>query len=173
MPSLDRAPETPPARDCPIRMTSANGAVRRAMRILTTAALPLILAIGVGSIATPAANGASGSLRDHVQLALTEYRSGLRHEDGELTCSRMTLRHRREVLSAAASGGLAGVGCVRLIGIFGREVYNEIKDDGSRVRAVTRTVRNGARARTTTGGAFCVRLVDRRWRIDSNAADCR
>lgn len=154
-------------------MTSANSALLRAMRLLTAAVLPLTLAIGVGSTATPAANGASGSLRDHVQLALTEFRSGLRHEDGELTCSRMTLRHRRAMLSALASGGIAGLGCVLVVEIYGREVYNDMKDSGRRVRSVTRTVRNGARARTTTGGTFCVRLVDRRWRIDSIEAGCR
>lgn len=145
----------------------------RSKLIHAAAVLPLVLAIGVGSTATPAATGASSSLRDHVQLALTEYRSGLRHEDGELTCSRMTLRHRRALLSALASEGIAGMGCVLLVEIYGREVYNDMKDTGRRVRSVTRTVRNGARARTTTGGTFCVRLVDRRWRIDSNQAGCR
>lgn len=85
----------------------------------------------------------------------------------------MTLRLRQTVLSAFASGGLAGMGCVSVLGIFGRELYNDMKDSGQRVRSVTRTVHHGARARTTTGGTFCVRLVDRRWRIDSNQAGCR
>lgn len=167
----------PPYCSCgpslPDAMTSANSASLRAMRILTAAVLPLALVIGLGSAATPAANGASSSLREHVQLALTEYRSGLRHEDGELTCSRMTLRLRRAALSALASEGTAGLGCVSLVEIYGRELYNDMKDSGRRVRSVTRTVRNGARARTTTGGTFCVRLVDRRWRVDSTEAGCR
>lgn len=153
-------------------MTSASVARWRDRRILT-AVLPLIFAIGLGSNATPVAKGASSSLQDHVQLALTEFRSGLRHEDGELTCSRMTLRLRRVVLSALASEGVAGLGCVMVMNIYGRELYNDMKGSGSRVRAVTRTVHNGARARTTTGGTFCVRRVDRRWRIDSNEAGCR
>ena len=154
-------------------MTSADSAVPGAMRITTAAALALTLAIGVGSTAAPAASASSASLRDHVQLALTEFRSGLRHEDGELTCSRMTLRYRRGLLSAVASEGIAGLGCVSLVDMFGREVYNDMTNNGRTVRSVTRTVHNGARARTTTGGTFCARLVDRRWRIDSNEAGCR
>lgn len=135
----------------------------------------IVTALGAG-LALPSAAGASG-LRGQVQNAYTEFRSGMRHEDGDLTCGRMTLAYRRQLLAAVVQEGVAGVGCVAFIETYGREIYNSFDGRGARLGQVTRASAISARALQQTGGSICFARVAGRWRIaradEHRVLDCR
>lgn len=119
----------------------------------------------VAALLVPAQAGAESATGAAVQRAFTEFKSGLRHEDGDLACSRMTLRYRTSVLAALADqDGVAGIGCVTFIETYGREAYNEIN-----ARRLSRiTVRGSYASASAPGTRLTFRRVDGRWRIDTS-----
>src|SRR5215211_2735400 len=94
-----------------------------------------VLSTGL-TIAAPAfAQAPEPSTRTAVQRALTEFRSGLRHSDGELACSRMTLRLRQQLLAVwARETKTRGVGCEGVIDIYGSQIY--APNSGRTIRTV-------------------------------------
>ena len=134
------------------------------------------LAVVLGALALPSAAHAESMTKPAVQRAFTDWKSGLRHEDGERVCGRMTFRYRRELLSKIAKEtGVAGLGCVSLFDSYGREIY-----DDTRSRRLRRISIDGRRARAVTvetGDTVCFfRDADRRWRLNyaslSSTARC-
>jgi len=109
-----------------------------------------------------------------IKLAYTEFRSGLRHSDGELACSRMTLHLRGQILGVFADElGTSGVGCEDTIDRYGRAIYNEIRNDGRHLARIALINTTRARARTTTGGSACFRRDEGRWKLHSGGKSGR
>lgn len=134
-------------------------------RILAACLITFLAAVSVAG----AADGRRSirAERASVQLALTEFRSGLRHEDGELTCSRMTKRYRQKLIDIAVDEGLRGLGCVGTINVLGRLLYDEVGSTGRKlVKTKIYDRRRQARARTNSGGRICFRKQGGDWRID-------
>lgn len=141
-------------------------------RILT------VTALAAGLVVPPSADATNAStLRAQLQNAYTEFRSGLRHEDGDLTCGRMTFGYRRQLLSGLAEEGVAGLGCVAFVESYGRELYNELDPHNARLGRVRRASATRARALQWVGGSICFAEVDGRWRIaradERRVLDCR
>lgn len=135
-------------------------------RLAGPVAVIAFLALAGAAVGSASDNGA----KRHIRQAFTDFRSGLRHENGERACGRMTLRYRRELLSGAAEGGVAGLGCVRVIESVGRELYNTIIS-----RTLTEITMRGdhrARAYTNANSTICFRREHGRWRLD-DAAETR
>jgi hypothetical protein len=133
-----------------------------------------VVALAAG-VAAPSASAAP-SLHHQLQNAYTEFRSGLRHEDGDLTCGRMTLQYRRQILGAVADEGVAGLGCVAFVQEYGRELYNELDPRNARLGQVKHASATRARALQRLGGSICFARVDGRWRIaradEQRVRDC-
>ncbi len=129
--------------------------------------LKIALGAVVGFLAlAPASSPASSraSVERSIRTAFTEFKSGLRHADGKLTCSRMTLRYRQQILSAAASGGVAGVGCETFFDVNGRDIYNDIKSK----KLLSISVKGSrAKAKTDAGSLIIFVRSSGRWRLDS------
>lgn len=127
----------------------------------------LLVGVVVGSLVlAPASSSASSraSVERSIRTAFTEFKSGLRHADGKLTCSRMTLRYRQQILSAAASGGVAGVGCETFFDVNGRDFYNDIKSK----KLLSISVKGSrAKAKTDAGSLIVLVRSTGRWRLDS------
>jgi hypothetical protein len=134
-----------------------------------------VTTLAVGLAVPPAAD--ASTLRHQVQNAYTEFRSGMRHEDGDLACGRMTLGYRIQLLAEVADEGVAGLGCVTLIELYGREVYNEMDPRNGRLERVRRASPTRALALQRMGGSICFARVDGRWRIAraslQSVLDCR
>jgi hypothetical protein len=140
---------------------------RRADRRKTPAVVAAALSTGLAIAASAFAQAPEPSTRAAVQRALTEFRSGLRHSDGELACSRMTLRLRQQLLAVwKRETSTTGLGCEAVIEIYGSQIYDP--NSGRTIRTV---VFDGARARacTTTGGRANFVRERGRWRLDRAA----
>ena len=131
----------------------------------------MLAAVGAFASIAPAATAAPSagepSTPAAVQRAFTEWRSGLRHEDGELACSRMTRAARQAVIAAMAEEGVTGLGCAVILNIAGRELWTSVKS--RRLHAI---VVRGARARAVTnvGSRVVFRRESGRWKLDRPAA---
>lgn len=126
----------------------------------------LALFIALGAPASAASRSEAGSVR----LALTELNSGLRHSDGKKACGRMTLRLRTDMLArlVQADPSFSGMGCARIVDLFGRELY----EPGNMPR--TRIVVRGSCAEwVKTDGRYGRSLRQSgRWMFDGNGRRC-
>jgi len=97
-----------------------------------------------------------------VQRAFTDWRSGLRHEDGERACSRMTSSARQAVIAAMAEEGITGLGCATILDIGGRDLWSSMKS-----RRLHGVVVSGTRARaiTNVGSRVSFRREGGRWKL--------
>ena len=140
------------------RTHSSSGA-----RISSAALVALIVLACCASAVAVARAESPARARQSIRFAFTQLKSGLRHNDGELACSRMSLPLRQQLLGEVArKTGAAGVGCVDTMGVYGRTTYEQIGP----VRVLSIDVRHTrAWARSSGGGLMCFIRDGERWKL--------
>jgi len=116
-------------------------------------------------VCAPAASASKASDMAAMQRAVTDFKSSLRHNDGERACSRMTLKVRKQLLAiiVAEIPGHAGAGCVRMMDLYGRDVYVEFKGP-TKLRGMSAHHGNCVQWRDSDGTAHGVKQRGR-WKL--------
>ena len=120
--------------------------------------------VGITAVAIIAPASADASEADSVRHAVTELKSGLRHNDGPKACGRMTLRLRKQIIGifVKADPSLAGRGCADILSMYGRQIFEA---NGK----ITNIKVNGRCANfrgASSGKKFHARKVEGRWLYD-------
>lgn len=135
------------------------------------AVLKVALAIVLSAlVCAPAASASAASDREiasPVRHAVQDWKSAIRHSDGERACGRMTLRYRRQFIGAFIDSDpiFAGMGCASLIDAFGRRLYVEAEIKGSTPGKIRVHDSKCADWKRSRGDRFRVVKQDGRWKL--------
>ncbi len=143
------------------------------------AVLKLTLAILLSAfLCAPAASASAASDRkiaSSVRHAVEDWKSAIRHSDGERACGRMTLRYRRQFIGAFIDSDpiFAGMGCESLIDSFGRRLYIEGEIKGTKPGKIRVHDSKCADWKRSRGDHFRVVKQDGRWKLAGPGHRCR
>ena len=128
-------------------------------RSLVTLALSLAL-VGSGTAAAQASSVSA------VKTAYAKFRYGLAHKQGQLTCGRMTLHFRTQLIAIARSKGVSA-SCTQIVDRLGPDLFRTLEKGGFGPTLVSISVhRSSATARTASNGRVTFRRFDGKWKVD-------
>ncbi len=126
----------------------------------------LLLTVLVSLIAAGPLAAAQASSVSDVKTAYAKFRYGLAHRQGALTCGRMTLHFRTQLIAIAKGQGVDAT-CTTIVDRIGPQLFRALEKSGFGPTLISVSVRaSSATARTAGNGRVKFRKFDGKWKVD-------